>query len=439
MALPAGWTDFVKEYRADRHFQYFPHAHVGTPRFAKIVELLATFQGRVWNENAVMKAVRKEKLSAGVSSGARMIRKATENLGFCWFNDHILTMTPAGLAFIDGTNRSDVMERLLWRYRLSNPVNEGAIGFDIFPHIALLRILCSLDDLSVTRDEFILFVGRCRTDADIPKAIEYIKKWRSLSVKEEDSVMAALPSTELERRRTDISYVMGFHATAPYLSRFDDKRRRKGIKISAGQDKKIRERLKLPPSEDIELKDAQAWIAYHGSSEKAADPLANLDHLLDTSQWTEAIEAFKKLPVALRGGRTPKQFEADVFLERDLEDYLVERLDLIEPGLKLKHRQYGIKVGVIDLLATAKNGDLVIIELKKVRASDKVFGQLCRYVGYLATEAAPKAAKVRGYIVGSEIDVKLKYAAMVAPQGIVGLKWFRRNPQSKEIFIESDI
>lgn len=234
MPLPSGWDQFVKDYKADQHFQYFPHAHVGTDRFAGFVAVLAEFQGKKWTDTAVMKALRKVKLTSGKGAGGRMARKATENLGFCWFSEHILRMTPAGLEFIEEPGRrTELMERILWRYSISNPVNQDAKGFDMSPHVALLKMLCVLQDHSITRDEFILFVGRCRTAKDIAETTQLIRAWRKLSVAEEDAIIAALPKAEFSRRKTDTSYALGLHATASYLERYTDKRRRNGIRLRA--------------------------------------------------------------------------------------------------------------------------------------------------------------------------------------------------------------
>ena len=63
--------------------------------------------------------------------------------------------------------------------------------------------------------------------ADHAGTVKRIKAWRKLSIAEEDAVMAAIPRSEFERRQTDTSYVLGFHATASYLDRFSDKRGRK--------------------------------------------------------------------------------------------------------------------------------------------------------------------------------------------------------------------
>src|SRR4051794_14789445 len=125
--MASTWSQFIAAHRADGHFQYFPHAHVGTDRFPAVLGVLATFEGQQWSDSKVLAALRKAKLTSGITAGARMLRKATENLGFCWFDEHVLWITPAGRSFIKGQSRTKLFESLLWRYHLSNPVNDGAI------------------------------------------------------------------------------------------------------------------------------------------------------------------------------------------------------------------------------------------------------------------------------------------------------------------------
>jgi RecB family endonuclease NucS len=112
-------------------------------------------------------------------------------------------------------------------------------------------------------------------------------------------------------------------------------------------------------------------------------------------------------------------------------------LDKIEWGLKLLGRQYPTKVGPIDLFAEAKNGDLVVIELKKGRVADKVFGQVCRYIDCVKSEQSKRGPAVRGYIVGRELDIKLQYAATVVPAGVVRLQTFEHEgEEGKEDWIQ---
>ena len=120
MALQQPWLDFIAEYRADRHFQYFPHAHVGGDNLPATVRVLSEFEGQDWNDNDVMAALRQAHLTTGHGAGGRMLRKATENLGLCWFDNHVLWMTPAGRALADGSDKTAILERLLWRYQLAS-------------------------------------------------------------------------------------------------------------------------------------------------------------------------------------------------------------------------------------------------------------------------------------------------------------------------------
>jgi RecB family endonuclease NucS len=103
--------------------------------------------------------------------------------------------------------------------------------------------------------------------------------------------------------------------------------------------------------------------------------------------------------------------------EKAVEDYLEKHLDVIGTriGVKLKlvegGRQYSTTVGPIDLLATdISTGDYVVIELKKGRSADKVYGQCLRYMGWVRKNLAAEGAKVLGVIVAREIDYKLKAA-----------------------------
>jgi RecB family endonuclease NucS len=145
---------------------------------------------------------------------------------------------------------------------------------------------------------------------------------------------------------------------------------------------------------------------------------------MDISDVGKAVEVYKELPQNIRGERTPEEFEKEQFLEKHLEEHLERHLDKIEPGLKMLGRQYKTEVGPIDLYARASNGDLVVIELKKGRAADKVFGQICRYIGCIKEDHAEDGEKVRGFIVGREVDEKLKYAAKAVPAGLVSLQVF---------------
>lgn len=110
-----------------------------------------------------------------------------------------------------------------------------------------------------------------------------------------------------------------------------------------------------------------------------------------------------------------REFRHMIVSERMLEDYLEKHLEVIgeEIGkdLRLIGRQYSTPVGSIDLLARdAGAGDWLVIELKKGRAADKVFGQCSRYMGWVRSNLGDGDEAVHGAIVAREIDDKLKAA-----------------------------
>ena len=97
--------------------------------------------------------------------------------------------------------------------------------------------------------------------------------------------------------------------------------------------------------------------------------------------------------------------------ERDLQNYLVQNLGLLEHGLKLYEDEDGAFTGVefpagqryIDILAVGTDGAYVVIETKVSRAYDRVVGQILRYMGWVKENLAGDAL-VRGVIVASEIS-----------------------------------
>jgi Endonuclease NucS len=121
------------------------------------------------------------------------------------------------------------------------------------------------------------------------------------------------------------------------------------------------------------------------------------------------------------GDETSEAVETALRLEIDLETFLAGNLGQLEKGLKLYEenglggQQLNAKpAGIIDLLATDANGDLVIIELKAGEADRQVCGQITAYMGWVKKNLAG-ARKVRGIIVANEFTDRLALAAGIVP------------------------
>lgn len=107
-------------------------------------------------------------------------------------------------------------------------------------------------------------------------------------------------------------------------------------------------------------------------------------------------------------------------LERDLEEHLAHNLTSVETGLKLyqEHevsgRQLRTDVGIIDILATDQNGELVVMELKAGTAPDRALTQLLAYMDWVESNIA-KGRPVRGLLVAANFDPRLEMAARRVP------------------------
>lgn len=106
-------------------------------------------------------------------------------------------------------------------------------------------------------------------------------------------------------------------------------------------------------------------------------------------------------------------------LEEHLEDFLVKNWPHTELGREyeiyeedgVKARQYQTDTGPLDILAISKDKKhLLVVELKKGRASDVVVGQTLRYMSYVQEELAEEGQTVRGLIIAHEDDPRIRRA-----------------------------
>lgn len=107
-------------------------------------------------------------------------------------------------------------------------------------------------------------------------------------------------------------------------------------------------------------------------------------------------------------------------LEKHLEDFLVsnwsgtelgKNYDIYSEEGEVVGQQFPSDTGLIDILAVSKDKkEILVVELKKGRASDSVVGQIQRYMGYVKEELAEEGQEVKGVIIALEEDLKINRA-----------------------------
>ena len=111
-------------------------------------------------------------------------------------------------------------------------------------------------------------------------------------------------------------------------------------------------------------------------------------------------------------------------LEKHLEDFLVANWTQTPLGKKYDiykdeenfGQQFPTDTGPIDILAISKDKkEVLVVELKKGRASDSVVGQIQRYMGYVTEFVAEDNQQVKGVIIALDEDQRIKFALKVAP------------------------
>ncbi|MBL7133475.1 MAG: DUF1016 family protein [Phycisphaerae bacterium] len=112
-------------------------------------------------------------------------------------------------------------------------------------------------------------------------------------------------------------------------------------------------------------------------------------------------------------------------MEKHLEDFLVRNwrstelgrdFDIYEEDGEQLGVEYQTDTGPLDILAISKDRKtLLVIELKRGRASDAVVGQLLRYMSYVQDELAETGQTVRGVVIAFEDDQRVKRALSQVP------------------------
>jgi RecB family endonuclease NucS len=156
-------------------------------------------------------------------------------------------------------------------------------------------------------------------------------------------------------------------------------------------------------------------VTYNPSEREEGYPVIHLEPLREERVLEKSPELAGRMDEASEG-----LTDIPFTLEKQIEDVLERDVSVIEPRLTLfesegrRGRQYPTDVGIIDLLCRRPNGDFVVVELKRGRASDTVVGQISRYMGWVKQHVA-EGQNVYGIILPPDADDAMQYAVSANP------------------------
>lgn len=183
------------------------------------------------------------------------------------------------------------------------------------------------------------------------------------------------------------------------------------------------------PGESLPHRRKVNWFPQRLSKDELSQELKNsagsIATVCNLSKYAQELDAL------LAGNQPPSLIHTDatvedpsVFaLEKHLEEFLIanwastdlgKAFDIYSEDGELVGQQYPSDTGPIDILAVSKDRKrLLVVELKRGRASDVVVGQIQRYMGYVKDELSEADQTVQGVIIALEDDLKLRRALSV--------------------------
>ncbi len=183
------------------------------------------------------------------------------------------------------------------------------------------------------------------------------------------------------------------------------------------------------PNEILQHRRKIIWyekgIDRNDMSEALKNSASSIGTVSNLTKYADELEALLegKQPTSLIHTDEAVEDPSVFALEKHLEDFLVANWPFTELGKdydifsvdgELVGQQYPSDTGPIDILAVSKDQHtLLVVELKRGRASDVVVGQIQRYMGYVKDELAEADQVVKGVIIALEDDIRLKRALSV--------------------------
>lgn len=448
--------EFLEDYVSCTTNWYVPHTRALTDENVRacadvLYTIFDAFLEEKWNtetQDQILARLREENVLDPYQEGdpydrtalVRIWKKLLETLGFLWVQaDKEIMLTDAGVDLIGARGEEDgdlrrIVSEQIGKLQYPNPSLATSYAGDfegILPHLFLLQLLNDVGPISYR--EFDLFVNLASSQEDMPRIIRYIETWRGLNEEQKGEVQDIVDRVpdpdnagqlaldeemlELEPRARGTrankisnvaSYQRSFFTYPSYvesdsgesLIRIVDEDQVKEVIEAVAEDLKI---TKFDTLED--------WISYFGDPEQRPTWFTYVSFQVEVAESEEEAEE----AVDRHRDQLTDEQEDEVEqrrIEKGIEDFYVQHLYAIEDGLELVDdgRQFRTPIGRMDLLCQDEDGSYVVVEIKADEASDSVFGQIQRYMGWVHRNVEDGRYNVRGIILARQFGEKARYS-----------------------------
>jgi len=173
------------------------------------------------------------------------------------------------------------------------------------------------------------------------------------------------------------------------------------------------------------------WLEKSIARSAMSEGLQNSTGSAGTVVGPTAITNYREEIEQLLGSAEHIPIDADIedpiafAMEKHLEAFLVANwnqtilskdFSIYEEDGEAVGQQYPTDAGPIDILAISRDKKrLLIVELKRGRASDVVVGQILRYMGVVKEQIAEEGQTVEGAVIALEDDQKMRWALLSVP------------------------
>jgi len=172
-----------------------------------------------------------------------------------------------------------------------------------------------------------------------------------------------------------------------------------------------------------------ATIARSAMSEALQNSTGSIGTVCDVTDYHDELErligdAPSSQPPIIAGDsdiEDPVAFAMEKHLESFLvanwnQTLLAKDYSIYEEDGEPVGQQYATDAGPIDVLAISKDKKrLLVVELKRGRASDVVVGQVLRYMGFVREQIAEDDQVVEGVIIALDDDQRMRWALLSVP------------------------